>query len=99
MPERRTNASVKDHDRHIWLHGFADLHHLLEEFRLLLVSTRRIHNDDIEPFLLEFGNTLRCDGDRIRLSVRTEVGDLCLRRGLTSLVESTGTEGIRTDNT
>ena len=59
----------------------------------------RIDDDDIETLLLEFRHALRGDCDRIGLCVRAEICDLGLRCGLPGLIESTGTEGIRTDNT
>lgn len=97
--KKRTNARVENHDSHVGLHSFADLHHLLEELGLLLMSTRCIHDDDLEPLLLELGYTLRRNGDRIGLGVRTEVCDLRLRGGLSRLVKSTGTKRIGTNDT
>lgn len=56
----RTNACIQNQYRHIRLDSFSDLNHLFEELRLLFMPTRRIDNDDIEPFLLEFCHTLGC---------------------------------------
>ncbi len=56
------------------------------------MATGRIDDDNIEPLLLELGDTLRRDGHGIRLRVRPEVGDLCLRRGLPRLVEGARAE-------
>ena len=58
MRPTHTDTRIQDQDRHVWLDGLTDLNHLLEQFGLLLVSSRSINDNDIEPFLLEFGNTL-----------------------------------------
>ena len=97
--KRLTDAGVQNHNSLVGLYGFANLHHLLEELGFLLMSTRRIHDDDIETLLLEFRHTLRGDCDRIGLRVRAEICNLGLRCGLSGLIEGSGTEGIRTDNT
>ena len=94
-----TDAGVENHYSHVWLHGFTDLYHLPEEFGFLLVPTRRVHNDHVKAFFLELCNTLCSDGDGVRLRVGAKVGNLRLRRRLTSLVECTGTESIRADDT
>ena len=81
------------------LYGFRDLHHLPKQLRFLLVSTRRIHNNYIETFLLELGNTLRRNSNGVRLGVGTEVCNFRLGCRLTGLVERTSTEGIGTNDT
>ena len=63
------------------------------------MSTRRIHNNYIETFLLELGNTLRRNSDGVRLGVGTEVCNFRLGCRLTGLIERTGTEGIGTNDT
>lgn len=95
----RTNASVEDKNRHIWLHRFTNLDHLGEQLGFLFVTTGGIHDNDIEPLFLEFGNTLRCSNDGICLGVRTEVRDLGFGSRLSGLVESTSTERVSTNNT
>ena len=62
------------------------------------MSSGGVHNYNIKSFLLELGHALSSDGDRVGLRVRAEVCDFGLRRGLTGLIESTGTEGVRTDD-
>ena len=94
-----TNTGVEDKHSHIGLDCFSNLDHLLEELTLLLMPAGRIYNDNFKALLLELRHTLRGDGDWVRLSVRTKVCDLCFRRGLSGLVESAGTKGIRTDDT
>ena len=95
---RRTDTSVQNHDRHIGLYSFTDLHHLLEQLRLLLVPSGCIHNDHLKPLLLELRHALRGDRDRVRLSVGPEVRNLGLGSRLSSLVEGTSTEGIGADD-
>lgn len=63
------------------------------------MSTRSVHNDYIEPFLLEFGDTLSSNGYRICLGIRTKVCDFGFGGRLASLVKSTGTKSIGTDYT
>lgn len=94
-----TYTRVEHEHRHVGLDSFADLHHFLEKLAFLLVSTTRIYDDDFESLLLEFRDTLRRDGDRIGFGVGPKVCDFGFRRGLTRLVECTGTEGVSTDNT
>ena len=89
-----TNASIENHDCHVWFYRFANLNHLLKQLGFLFMPSRRINDNDIKPFLLEFGDTLRCDSYRIRLRVRTEVGNFGLRCGLSSLVKGSSTERI-----
>ena len=67
--KRLTDAGVQNHNSLVGLYGFANLHHLLEELGFLLMSTRRIHDDDIETLFLELGNTLCRNCDRVRLCV------------------------------
>src|SRR6201999_3776993 len=93
-----TNTSVQNKDSHIWLDGFPDLYHFFEQFRLLFMPTRSIHNDYFEALLLELCYTLRCDRHRISFSVRPEVCNFGLGSGLSGLVKSTRTESIRTDD-
>ena len=64
-----TDTRIQDHNGLVGLYGLANLHHLLKELGLLFMSTRRIHNDDIETLFLELGNTLRCNGNGICLRV------------------------------
>ena len=62
------------------------------------MSSRRIHNDDLEPLLSELLNTLQGNGHRISLSVRPKVHDLGFGGGLACLIECARTKGVRTDN-
>jgi len=62
------------------------------------MPTRRVDDDDVEPFLLELCDTLRGDGDGIGFGVGTEVCNLCFRSRLPRLIEGTGTKGISTDD-
>ena len=94
-----TYTCIQNHHSLVWLDSFPYLYHLLEQFRLLLVTSGRIDDNDVETLLLEFSHTLGSDGDGICLCVGTEVRDLRFGRGLSGLVEGTGTEGIRTDDT
>jgi len=71
-----TNASVKDKYGHVWLDSFPNLYHLLEELRFLFMPTGRVNDDDVEPFLLEFCDTLCSDGDRIGFGIGSEVCNL-----------------------
>lgn len=59
---------------------------------------RRIDNDDLEALLLELGYTLRGDSDGVGLRIRTKVRDFGFCGGLPSLIESTRTESIGTNN-
>ena len=62
------------------------------------MPTRRIDDDDVEPFLLKLYDTLRGDGDGIGFGVGTKVCDLGFGSRLSRLVKGTGTEGISTDD-
>ena len=62
------------------------------------MPTRRVDNDNVEPFLLELCDTLRGDGDGIGFGVGTKVCNLGFGGRLSRLVEGTGTEGISTDD-
>lgn len=95
----RTYARIQDQHCHIWLHRLANLYHLLEQLALLLMSATRIHNDHFESLLLEFCNTLRCDGDGVRLRIGTKVRYLGFRSRLAGLIECTSTERISADDT
>lgn len=61
------------------------------------MSPRSIDNDNFKAFLLEFGDTLCCNGDRIRFRVRSKVSYFGLGCRLPGLVESTGTESVCAD--
>lgn len=83
----------------MWLDRLANLNHLLEELRLLLVSPRSIDDDNLEPFLLEFRHPLCRYRHGVGLGVGPEVRNLCFRSGLACLVEGAGSEGVCTDDT
>lgn len=93
-----TNASIQDQDRHIGVDCLADLDHLLEQLRFLLVPPGCIDNNDLETFLLELCYALRSNSNGVGLRVRTKVRDLGFRSGLPRLIESTCTKGIRADD-
>jgi hypothetical protein len=91
-------TGIQHEHRLVGLDRLANLHHLLEQLRLLLMPPRGIDDDDLEPFLLKFRHTLAGDGDGIRLSVRAEVGYFGFGCGLSGLVEGTSTEGVGADD-
>ncbi len=93
-----TDTSVQNHNSHIRLHGLPNLYHLLKQLRLLLMPSRRVHNNDLKPLLLELCHTLRRNRHWVRLGVRAKVGDLGFCRGLSRLVEGTRTEGVCADD-
>lgn len=95
---QRTDARVQDEDGHVRAHRRADLHHLREELRLLAVAPGRVHDDDLEALLAELRDPLRGERDGVRLSVRPEVRDLRLRRGLPRLVECARAERVCADD-
>ena len=62
------------------------------------MSSRRIHNDYLEPLLSELLNTLQSNGNRVGLSVRPKVRDLGFGGGLACLIECARTKGVRTND-
>ena len=64
-----TYTCIQNHHSLVWLDSFPYLYHLLEELGLLLVTSGRIDDDDIETLLLELCDTLSSNGDRVCLRV------------------------------
>jgi len=93
-----TDTGIQDQHGHVRLDRLPDLHHLLEQLRLLLVPTGRVDNDDIEAFLFELRHALSSNRNRVRLSVRAEVSNLGLRGRLPGLVERARTERVCADD-
>lgn len=63
------------------------------------MSTRRVYDNDLETFLLEFSNTLCCYRNWIGLGVRSKVSYFGLGRRLSGLIKSPGAESVGTDDT
>lgn len=90
---RLTYGRVKHHNGHVWFDGRRDRHHLLEQLRLLLVTSGRVDDDHIETFcremkpamlrtqltFAEFLHSDRGDRNRVGLGVRAVEGNLRLR--------------------
>jgi hypothetical protein len=93
-----TDASIQNQDSHVWLDGFADLHHFFEKFTFLFMPPGRVHNDDFESLLLELCDALRGNCDGVRFGVGAEVCYFRLGGRLPGLVEGTSTESIGTDD-
>ena len=94
LRDEHTDTSIQNENSHIGLDSFSNLHHLLEKFRFLLMSSRGIYDNQIEPLLLEFSYALCCDRDWICLGIGTKVGHFCLSGGLTCLIESASSECV-----
>mmetsp|Transcript_56921 Transcript_56921/g.123161 ORF Transcript_56921/g.123161 Transcript_56921/m.123161 type:complete len:250 (+) Transcript_56921:918-1667(+) len=85
---------VHDEDNVVRLYHLRHLLHLVEERLLLLVSTRRIYNDEIVLLFLEELNSLLGNLHGIRLIVVPVEGNADLGRILPELIEGASTEGI-----
>lgn len=62
------------------------------------MTTRCIHDDNIESFLLELGNSLRCNYDRVCFGIGAEICYFSLGCGLSGLVEGSCAKRIGTDD-
>lgn len=95
---RLTNTSIQHQDSHIRNNRLANLHHLLKQLALLPMPARRIHNNHIEPFLLELRHTFRGNRYGVGFGVRPEVSDFGFGCGLAGLVECAGAECVGADD-
>jgi|JI6StandDraft_1071083.scaffolds.fasta_scaffold07549_3 hypothetical protein len=63
------DGAIHYEDNLVRAHSLLHLLHLIKQFRLLLMPSRGIHNDDFNTFLLEFFNTFLGDGHWISLRI------------------------------
>ena len=49
----RTNRSIHNKDNLVWVHRVGDFKHLFEQRVFLLVTSRRVYNDNVKLLLLE----------------------------------------------
>ena len=89
---------VQDEDDVVRLDGRADLLHLLEEGRLLLVAARRVHDDHLVLLGLELVDALLRDAHGVGLRVGPVEGAAQLRRVLAQLVVGARAERVRADH-
>ena len=92
-----TYRGVEHHDRLVRLDGLLDIHHLLEQGRLLSMSTGGIDDDDLEALLLKLVNTFAGDLGGVCLGQGTVVGDLGFGGILFQLIKGTGSERVGTN--
>ena len=87
---RLPDARVHDEDGHVWLHRLRHLPHLLEQRVLLLVTPRRVHDDQVVLLRLEALHAVSRDLRRIRLGVRAVKRDARLGGVLFQLIKGSG---------
>ena len=89
-----SNATVHDEHASVWLDALLHLDHLIEESRLLSMSSRSVHNNNLIVVLTEVSYASLCDLYWVSLLLISVEWALDLSSVHLQLCESTGTESI-----